>query len=76
MGRVYLIEWRHKKESLYTWLDGTAIDSILADKPEIEVFHVDFKTALKLGNMVTTKRLTPSIIQTKQRSMGGYLQEK
>ncbi len=73
MERVYFIEWRHKGEYLYTWLDGSVIDELLDKKPGLEVFHVPFKMALVKGQIISDKMMSPEPLQTSQKSMGDYL---
>lgn len=76
MNRVMLIEYRHKEASIFVWLTGEAVDRLAAEKrqekPEIDVFHIEFRQALKHGELLSDRGFSLEPIVTSQRKMDTY----
>lgn len=75
MGRVMIIEFRHKKSYLYIWIPGKEVDKIVQEKIEagVDVVHVDFRTALKIGEILIPNRMVLESRKTPQTSMDNYV---
>ena len=59
MDRIMVIEYRHKGDAIYAWIRGEEVDQMIAERKEnnepFEVFHFEFREALKYGRILTNK---------------------
>lgn len=70
-----IIEFRHKESYLYIWIPGKEVDKIVQEKIEdgVDVVHIDFRTALRIGEILIPDRMVMDPRDTPQTSMDEYI---
>lgn len=61
-----IIEFRHKESYLYLWIPGKEIDKIMSEKEGNKVIHIDFRTALQVGELLIPNRMRLEIVDSSQ----------
>jgi len=79
MDRIMVIEYRHKGDAIYAWIRGEDVDRMIEerkkDNEEIEVFHFEFRDALKYGRILTERGFKIREPDSTQKKMDGFFGE-
>lgn len=76
MGRIIIVEYRHKGLAIYVWVDGNDVDRMIEDRkksnPNFNVFHFEFREALKYGQILTERGFETEPIESSQQRIDSF----